>query len=61
MKRALIKYRAVDVDNRHMPLYLYTQPLDVIAEGEETAVVQAHNQEHYTYEFYKKDIEKVLG
>lgn len=58
MQFVIIKYRAQTVDNDHMPLFLYTEPLRVVKETEDTIIIQ-HN-EFYTYEFNKKYIERYL-
>lgn len=56
----LIKDRAQTVDNEYMPLWLYSRPLYVIKEKEDTVVVRYNNSAFYTYEFDKKYIEKSL-
>lgn len=56
----LIKDRAQTVDNEYMPLWLYSRPLYVIKETENTVVVRYNNSEFYTYEFDKKYIIKSL-
>lgn len=56
----LIKDRAQTVDNEYMPLWLYSRPLYVIKETEDTVIVRYNNSEFYTYEFNKKYIEKSL-
>lgn len=55
-----IQYRAQTVDNEYMPLWLYSRPLYVIKETENTVIVRYNNNEFYTYEFDKKYIEKSL-
>lgn len=57
---ALIKDRAQTVDHEYMPLWLYSRPLYVIKETEDTVIVRYNNSEFYTYEFNKKYIEKSL-
>lgn len=56
----LIKGRAQTVDHEYMPLWLYSRPLYVIKETEDTVIVRYNNSEFYTYEFNKKYIEKSL-
>ena len=56
----LIKDRAQTVDNEYMPLWLYSRPLYVIKETQDTVVVRYNNSEFYTYEFKKEYIEKSL-
>ena len=56
----LIKDRAQTVDNEYMPLWLYSRPLYVIKETQDTVIVRYNNSEFYTYEFDKKYIEKSL-
>lgn len=56
----LIKDRAQTVDNEYMPLWLYSRPLYVIKETQDTVIVRYNNSEFYTYEFNKKYIEKSL-
>lgn len=60
MQLVIIKYRAPSLNNDHMPLFLYTEPLLVIEEKENTVVVQYNNSEIYTYEFDKKYIERYI-
>lgn len=55
-----IKYRAPTIDGEHMPLWLYSRPLYVIKETEDTVIVRYNNSAFYTYEFDKKYIEKSL-
>lgn len=55
---AIIKHRALSVDNQFMPLFLYATPMDIIAETENTITVQWHNSEIYTYTFDKKNIDR---
>nr|DAN38867.1 MAG TPA: hypothetical protein [Caudoviricetes sp.] len=55
-----IAYRAQTVDNEYMPLWLYSRPLYVIKETQDTVIVRYNNSEFYTYEFDKKYIEKSL-
>ena len=57
---ALIKDRAQTVDHEYMPLWLYSRPLYVIKETENTVIVRYNNSEFYTYEFDKKYIIKSL-
>ncbi|MFR7590199.1 MAG: hypothetical protein ACLUVC_02050 [Longibaculum sp.] len=61
MQYVIIKYRAPSIGGEHMPLYLYTEPLHVLDEKENTIVVQHNNSEFYTYEFDKKYIEKIIA
>lgn len=56
----LIKDRTQTVDHEYMPLWLYSRPLYVIKETEDTVIVRYNNSEFYTYEFDKKYIEKSL-
>ena len=56
----LIKDREQTVDHEYMPLWLYSRPLYVIKETEDTVIVRYNNSEFYTYEFDKKHIEKSL-
>lgn len=60
MQYVIIKYRAPSINNGHMPLFLYTTPLLVLEEKENTVKVQYNNSEFYTYEFDKKYIERYL-
>lgn len=60
MRVVIIKYRAPTIYNERMPSYLYTEPLKVIEEKENTVIVQHNNSEFYTYEFDKKYIERYL-
>lgn len=55
-----IAYLAPTVDEEHMELWLYSRPLYVIKETENTVIVRYNNSEFYTYEFNKKYIEKHL-
>lgn len=55
-----IAYMAPTVDGEHMELWLYSRPLYVVKETENTVVVRYNNSEFYTYEFNKKHIEKSL-
>ena len=55
-----IAYLAPTTDNSHMELWLYSRPLYVIKETENTVIVRYNNNEFYTYEFNKKYIEKSL-
>ncbi|MCI9092669.1 MAG: hypothetical protein HFF36_02625 [Coprobacillus sp.] len=59
MKQVLIKYRSPTRDPKEsfMPLFLYTEFLDVIKETEQTVTVRYDCSEFYTYEFDKKYIE----
>ena len=57
---ALIKDRAQTVDHEYMPLWLYSRPLYVIKETQDTVIVRYNNSEFYTYEFDKKYIIKSL-
>lgn len=56
----LIKDRAQTVDHEFMPLWLYSRPLYVIKETQDTVIVRYNNSEFYTYEFDKKYIIKSL-
>lgn len=56
----IIKYRAQTVDHEYMPLWLYSRPLYVIKETEDTVIVRYNNLEFYTFEFDKKYIIKSL-
>lgn len=56
----LIKDRAQTVDHEYMPLWLYSRPLYVIKETQDTVIVRYNNSEFYTYEFDKKYIIKSL-
>lgn len=55
-----IAYLAPTVDGEHMELWLYSRPLYVIKETENTVIVRYNNSEFYTFEFNKKYIEKSL-
>lgn len=55
-----IAYLAPTVDGEHMELWLYSRPLYVIKEKEDTVIVRYKNSEFYTYEFKKEYIEKSL-
>lgn len=55
-----IAYLAPTVDGEHMELWLYSRPLYVIKETENTVIVRYNNSEFYTYEFNKKFIIKSL-
>lgn len=55
-----IAYLAPTVDGEHMELWLYSRPLYVIKETENTVIVRYNNSEFYTYEFKKEYIEKSL-
>lgn len=55
-----IEYLSPTVDGEHMELWLYSRPLYVIKETEDTVIVRHNNNEFYTYEFNKKYIEKSL-
>jgi len=59
MKQVLIKYRSPTRNPKEafMPLFLYTEFLDVVKENNDTIVVRWNNSEFYTYEFDKKYIE----
>lgn len=57
---AIIKYRAQTLDHEYMPLWLYSRPLHVIKETENTVIVRYNDSEFYTYEFDKKNIDKSL-
>ena len=58
--KVLVKYRAPteDPDDPFLPLFLYTEPLDVISEDEETVTIRYQDSEFYTYKIKKKYIEK---
>lgn len=56
----IIKYRAQTVDHEYMPLWLYSRPLYVIKETEDTVIVRYNDSEFYTFEFDKKYIIKSL-
>ena len=60
MQYVIIKYRAPSIGGEHMPLYLYTEPLHVLDEKENTIVVSYDNSEFYIYEFNKKYVERYL-
>lgn len=60
MQYVIIKYRAPTVNKEYMPLFLYTEPLPIIEEKENTVIVQYNNSEFYTYEFDKKYIERYI-
>ena len=60
MQYVIIKYPALSITNERMPMWLYTEPLQVLREKENTIVVQHNNSEFYTYEFDKKYIERYL-
>ncbi len=60
MQYVIIKYPSLDIHNTRMPMFLYTEPLKVIKETENTVIVQHNNSEFYTYEFNKKHIERYL-
>ena len=53
----LIKYRALTIDNQHMPLFMYTMPLPVIEETENTITVQFNENDYYKYTFDKSKIQ----
>ena len=55
-----IQYRAQTVEHEYMPLWLYSRPLYVIKETQDTVIVRYNNSEFYTYEFDKKYIIKSL-
>lgn len=55
-----IAYLAPTVDGEHMELWLYSRPLYVIKETEDTVIVRYNNSEFYTYEFKKEYIKKSL-
>lgn len=59
MKQVLIKYRSPTCNPKEpfMPLFLYTEFLDVVKENNDTIVVRWNNSKFYTYEFDKKYIE----
>lgn len=57
---ALIKYRAQTVDHEYMPLWLYSRPMRVIKETNDTITVQYDKSEFYTFVFKKENIEKSL-
>lgn len=54
----LIKYRALTIDNQHMPLFMYAEPLPIIGETEDTITVQYNGNDYYKYEFNKSKIER---
>lgn len=58
--KVLIKYRSptCNPNEPFMPMFLYTELLDVIKETDETIIVQWNSKEFYTYEFKKEYIEK---
>lgn len=58
MKQVLIKYRSPTCNPKEpfMPLFLYTEFLNVIEETSETIIVQYDNNKDYTYKFNKKYI-----
>ena len=60
MKQVLIKYRSPTCNPKEpfMPLFLYTEFLEVIEETEKTVIVQYNRSEFYTYEFKKEYIMK---
>ena len=55
-----IKYLAPTVDGEHTEFWLYSRPLYVIKETQDTVIVRYNNSEFYTYEFKKENIEKSL-
>lgn len=55
-----IEYLAPTVNGDHMELWLYSRPLYVIKETENTVIVRYNNSVFYTYEFDKKYIIKSL-
>ena len=55
-----IAYLAPTVDGDRMEIWLYSRPLYVIKETENTVIVRYNNSEFYTYEFDKKYIIKSL-
>lgn len=57
---AKIAYMAPTVNGDHMELWLYSRPLYVIKETQDTVIVRYNNSEFYTYEFKKENIEKSL-
>lgn len=60
MLYALIKYRAQTVNHEYMPLWLYSRPMCVIKETNDTITVQYDKLEFYTFVFKKENIEKCL-
>lgn len=55
-----IAYLAPTVDGERMELWLYSRPLYVVKETQDTVIVRYNNSEFYTYEFKKEYIEKSL-
>lgn len=60
MQYVIIKYRAPSIDGEHMPLYLYTEPLRVLEDNEQSICVIYKDNEFYSYWFNKKYIERYL-
>lgn len=63
MNIVLIKYRSptCDTEEPFMPLFLYTELLDVIKETETHIVVCWNNSEFYTYTFKKEYIKETYS
>lgn len=63
MKQVLIKYRSTTRNPKEafMPLFLYTELLDVIKETETHIVVCWNNSEFYTYTFKKEYIKETYS
>lgn len=60
MLYALIKHRAQTVNHEYMPLWLYSRPMRVIAETDDTVTVRYEKSEYYTYTFKKESIDRSL-
>ncbi|MFQ9974114.1 hypothetical protein [Coprobacillus cateniformis] len=60
MQYVIIKYPALSIHGEHMPMWLYTEPLQVFKEKENSIIVSHNGNEFYTYEFDKKYIERYL-
>lgn len=54
----LIKYRALTIDNQHMPLFMYAEPLPVVGETHDTITVRYHENDYYKYTFDKSKVER---
>lgn len=60
MKYVVIKNRAPTINGEFMPLFIYTEPLKVIEEKDNTVVLEYNNNDSYVYEFKKEFIEKSI-
>lgn len=47
MKYIVIKYRSPTIKGEFMPLFLYSEPLKVIDEKDNTVVLEYNNNESY--------------